>query len=341
MIRKTFEHELQEVKDEILVLGSMVEQAVADSMEALKKRDVKASKMVYEQDRQINEKRFAIENQCMILIATQQPMARDLRLLASMLDVASEMERMGDYAKGIATINIRMGDEPLLKPLIDLPRMAAKASDMLHRALTAFMTDDVEAARAIPAEDDEVDALYDQIYRELMTFVIQDPKVIERANLEKVIAEMGLAQAGLVDEASAAQAGKLLGADILLLGGFNNSFGGEIRIDARLVKVETGEMVKAEEITGSTKKLFKLLKKLSFKMAGNLDLKLTKDEKKALDNLDNEDFEALMCYSKGLEAEDAADYALAAQMYRKALSLNSSYAKAAERLAIVERKKLK
>jgi len=97
--------------------------------------------------------------------------------------VASEMERMGDYAKGIATINIRMGDEPLLKPLIDLPRMAAKASDMLHRALTAFMTDDVEAARAIPAEDDEVDALYHQIYRELMTFIIQDPKVIERANL--------------------------------------------------------------------------------------------------------------------------------------------------------------
>jgi phosphate transport system protein len=183
MIRKTFEHELQQVKDEILVLGSMVEQAVADSMEALKKRDIKVSKMIYEQDRKINEKRFAIENQCMILIATQQPMARDLRLLASMLDVASEMERMGDYAKGIATINIRMGDQPLLKPLIDLPRMAAIAAGMLHRALTAFVNEDVEAARAIPAEDDEVDALYDQIYRELMTFVIQDPKVIERANL--------------------------------------------------------------------------------------------------------------------------------------------------------------
>ncbi len=183
MIRKTFEHELQEVKDEILVLGSMVEQAVADSMEALKKRDVKASRMIYEQDRIINEKRFAIENQCMILIATQQPMARDLRLLASMLDVASELERMGDYAKGIATINIRMGDQPLLKPLIDLPRMAAKAADMLHRALTAFITEDAETARSIPREDDEVDALYEQIYRELMTFVIQDPKVIERANM--------------------------------------------------------------------------------------------------------------------------------------------------------------
>ena len=183
MIRKTFENELQQVKDEILVLGSMVEQAVADSMEALKKRDIKASEKIYEQDRRINEKRFAIENQCMILIATQQPMARDLRLLASMLDVASELERMGDYAKGIATINIRMGEEPLLKPLIDLPRMATIASGMLHRALTAFVNDDADAARKIPAEDDEVDGLYTQIYRELMMFVIQDPKVIERANM--------------------------------------------------------------------------------------------------------------------------------------------------------------
>ena len=183
MIRKTFENELQQVKDEILVLGSMVEQAVADSMDALKKRDVKASQKIYEQDRKINEKRFAIENHLMVLIATQQPMAHDLRLLASSMEIISELERMGDYAKGIATINIRMGDEPLLKPLIDLPRMATIASGMLHRALTAFITEDAEAARAIPAEDDEVDGLYTQIYRELMTFVIQDPKVIERANM--------------------------------------------------------------------------------------------------------------------------------------------------------------
>jgi phosphate transport system protein len=182
MIRKTFEHELQEVKDEVLLLGSMVEQAVMDAMDSLKKRDLEASRKVYEQDRQINEKRFDIEHKCMILIATQQPMARDLRLLASLLDVASELERMGDYAKGIATINLRMGDQPLLKPLIDLPRMANIATSMLHRALTAFIHDDVETARAIPPEDDEVDALYDQIYRELMTFVIADPKTIERAN---------------------------------------------------------------------------------------------------------------------------------------------------------------
>jgi len=182
MIRKTFEHELQQVKDEVLVLGSMVEQAVLDAMDSLKNRDIQASRKIYDQDRKINEKRFAIEKECMILIATQQPMARDLRLLASLLDVASEMERMGDYAKGIATINIRMGDAPLLKPLIDLPRMATIAVGMFHRAMTAFMTEDVKTAQAIPAEDDEVDALYDQIYRELMTYVIADPKTIERAN---------------------------------------------------------------------------------------------------------------------------------------------------------------
>jgi phosphate transport system protein len=109
-------------------------------------------------------------------------MARDLRLLASTLEIVSELERMGDYAKGIANINIRMGDTPLLKPLIDVPRMAQKGVDMLDRALTAFINEDVETARTLPVEDDEVDALYNQVYRELMTFVIQDPKTIERAN---------------------------------------------------------------------------------------------------------------------------------------------------------------
>ena len=182
MIRKTFEHELQEVKDDILVLGSMVEQAILSSVDALKKRDIEAANNILKADREINKKRFEIENKLMILIATQQPMAHDLRLLASSMEIISELERMGDYAKGIANINIRMGDQPLLKPLIDVPRMAQKDVDMLHRALSAFIEEDVEAAKAIPIEDDEVDALYNQIYRELMTFVISDPKTMERAN---------------------------------------------------------------------------------------------------------------------------------------------------------------
>ena len=182
MLRKTFENEIQQVRDDVLVLGSMVEQAILGSVEALRKRDIKASQRIIDEDKETNAKRFEIENHLMILIATQQPMAHDLRLLASCMEIISELERMGDYAKGIANINLRMGDAPLLKPLIDIPRMAQIGVDMLHHALTAFVNEDVEAAKSIPIQDDQVDALYNQVYRELMTFVIQDPKTIERAN---------------------------------------------------------------------------------------------------------------------------------------------------------------
>jgi phosphate transport system protein len=182
MLRKTFEIEIQQVKDDVLVLGSMVEQAIHGAVDSLKKRDLKAAQKLIDDDLEINKKRFEIENKLMILIATQQPMAHDLRLLASTFEIISELERMGDYAKGIANINIRMGDSPLLKPLIDIPRMAEKGADMLHRALTAFVNEDVDLAKSLPVEDDEVDALYNQIYRELMTFIIADPKTIERAN---------------------------------------------------------------------------------------------------------------------------------------------------------------
>jgi phosphate transport system protein len=181
-MRKTFEIEIQQLKDELLLMGSMVEQQITDSIEAMKKRDIEASRRIFDADSKINAKRFGLEEQVMVLIATQQPMAHDLRLLASILEVSAELERMGDYAKGIATINIRMGNEALIKPLIDLPRMAQKASDMLHRALIAFINEDVETARAIPPEDDEVDGLYTQVYRELMTYVMADPKNIERVN---------------------------------------------------------------------------------------------------------------------------------------------------------------
>ncbi len=181
-MRKTFESEIQQLKDELLLLGSMVEQQILGSVDTLKRRDMEGSRQIQEVDLQVNAKRYAIEEQVMIVIATQQPMAHDLRLLASILEVSGELERMGDYAKGIATVSIRMAEQPLLKPLIDIPRMAQKGADMLHRALTAFIQEDVETARAIPGEDDEVDQLYIQIYHELMMFVIQDPKTIERAN---------------------------------------------------------------------------------------------------------------------------------------------------------------
>jgi len=181
-MRKTFESEIQKLKDEVLVMGSLVEQAILGSVEALKIRDIPASQLIYDADAHINSMRYEIEEKVMIAIATQQPMAHDLRLLASLLEVSGELERMGDYAKGIARINIRMGDQPLLKPLIDIPRMARRGTDMLNRSLTAFVNEDAEAARLIPSEDDEIDALYNQVYHELMLFVIQDARSIERAN---------------------------------------------------------------------------------------------------------------------------------------------------------------
>ncbi len=182
MLRKTFEAEIKQVKDDLLVLGSLVEHSILASVEALKARDLQAARAILVGDQEINKLRFGIENELMILIATQQPMAHDLRLLASILEISAELERMGDYAKGIAKINLRMGDQPLLKPLIDVPRMAEKDVDMLHRALAAFIKEDVETARQIPFEDDEVDALYIQVYRELITIILGDASAIERAN---------------------------------------------------------------------------------------------------------------------------------------------------------------
>ena len=181
MVRQTFELEMQRLQDEVLVLGSMVENAIVDSVEVLKRRDPEGAQRLIAGDRLINEKRFAIEADALALIATQQPMAGDLRTLAAVLEIVTELERMGDYAKGIARINLMMGEEPLLKPLVDIPRMAEKARDMLHRSLDAFVRRDVALARAIPAEDDEVDALYNQVYRELLTFIMADPRTIDQA----------------------------------------------------------------------------------------------------------------------------------------------------------------
>lgn len=182
MTRETFDRELQRLQDEVLVLGSLVEKAIVESVDLLKRRDTDASRRLIREDRRlINEKRYAIESDALTLIATQQPMAGDLRVIAAVIEIAHELERMGDYAKGIAKINVMMGGEPLVKPLIDIPLMAEKARDMLHRALEAFVRRDVELARAIPKEDDEVDALYNQVYRELLTLMMQNPRDIDRA----------------------------------------------------------------------------------------------------------------------------------------------------------------
>lgn len=181
--RETFDRQLQQLLDEVLVLGSMVEQAVTQAVDSLKRRDREASRAVYAEDQRINEKRHQIENDCLTLIATQQPMARDLRFLAAILEIITELERIGDYAKGIAQINIRLGEEPLVKPLVDIPKMAEKGLDMLRRSLEAFVQRDAVTARIIPNEDEEVDRLYNEVYRELLEIMINNPKTVDRATL--------------------------------------------------------------------------------------------------------------------------------------------------------------
>jgi phosphate transport system protein len=180
-IRTAFHKKLREIQDDVLVMGSMVKKATISSVKALKERDLNLAHEIITYDLKINEKRFEIEEKCIQLIATQQPMASDLRTIISVLNIISEVERIGDHAEGIAKIVVMIGDEPPLKPLIDIPRLAEKTTDMLHRSLDAFVERDADAARKIVAEDDEVDNLYNQVFRELLTFMVEDPKTITRA----------------------------------------------------------------------------------------------------------------------------------------------------------------
>ena len=183
MVREALDRRIRHLLDEILVLDSMVENATIEAIEALKRHDIDKARSVYSGDAQINAKRFELENDCMITIATQQPiMARDLRLMASILEVVGELERMGDYAKGIAKIATLIGKQPHIKPLIDIPRMGEIVVDMLHRAVDAFVTADADTARLIPEEDDKVDELYNLVYRELVSIMFNDPSKIDQGN---------------------------------------------------------------------------------------------------------------------------------------------------------------
>ena len=182
MTRDRLDRQLNQLRDDVLFLGSMVEQATLAAVDALKRRDITAARRIYADDEKINRKRFDTESAALITIATQQPMAHDLRILAAVLEVITELERMGDYAKGIARICINIADEPLLKPLIDIPTMAEKTVDMLRRALEAFVREDAETARQIPREDDEIDDLFNAVQRELLEIMIGDPTSIDRAN---------------------------------------------------------------------------------------------------------------------------------------------------------------
>lgn len=181
MPRQDFEHHLQMLQEELLVLGSMVEKAISRSTEALKDRNLALARQVIADDRIINQKRYEIEEMCIELIATQQPLARDLRIIIAVLNMIVDLERIGDHAEGNAKIAVMIGDEPPLKPYIDVPRMAEKTNEMLRAALDAFIKRDAEAAGAVIAQDDVVDNLYDQVFRELLTYMAEDPKTINRA----------------------------------------------------------------------------------------------------------------------------------------------------------------
>lgn len=180
--RSAFDQELQELRDNVLRMGSMIDTAIGRSIQALKERDQSLAQQIIAEDEDINELRFKVEGDCVRLIARQQPAARDLRFIVAAMNIVLDLERMGDHAAGIATIVVRMGDEPLLKPLIDLPRMAQIAREMLRASLDAFMSEtDEQEAMAIPERDEEVDQLYNQIFRELITFMIEDPRTVTRA----------------------------------------------------------------------------------------------------------------------------------------------------------------
>jgi phosphate transport system protein len=193
-VRTGFERDMQALQDDLLLMGSMVEKQIERSMEALKALDQDAARHVIEGDQEVDRLRVQIEERAIQLIATQQPLASDLRTIIAALNMIIDMERMGDHAAGIAKIVLLHEDEPLLKPLIDLPRMATIGGGMLRRSLDAFVARDAEAARQVSLEDDQVDVLYEQIYRELLTYMLNDPRTINRAtwllwvghNLERI-----------------------------------------------------------------------------------------------------------------------------------------------------------
>ena len=180
-IRRTLDREENQIKDDILRMGSLVETAIDRAVTALKQRDGALAQQIIDEDQVINKLRFQIEEECLTVIATQQPAAGDLRATIAATHVAVELERMADHATGIATITLRMLDQPLLKPLIDVPLMANIAREMIRGALEAFIRHDAEMARQVAMRDDEVDELYQQVFRELLTYMLEDPKNISRA----------------------------------------------------------------------------------------------------------------------------------------------------------------
>jgi phosphate transport system protein len=179
--RLTFEHQMQDLRDHVVTMASMVDKAIVRSVEALRTQNVVLAKEVRKADKEINRFRWEGEERALTIIATQAPMAGDLRRIASALEIYTDLERMGDHAAGLAKIVIETADEPLLKPLVDIPRMSQIAREMLDEAITALINQDADLAREVAIRDDEVDDLNDQIFRELLTYMMADPSTINRA----------------------------------------------------------------------------------------------------------------------------------------------------------------
>lgn len=193
-LRAEYDRQYEEVQDSILRMGRMVDRAIADALLSLQNRDQALAEEIIARDEAINDLRFTIEEACVLLIATQQPAARDLRAVLAALSIVVDLERMGDHAAGIAKTVIRMGDHPLLKPLIDIPKMATLSRKMLSESLEAYINRDEQCARAIAARDDEMDHLYKAIFDELVEKMAESPTAVERAtyllwsahNLERI-----------------------------------------------------------------------------------------------------------------------------------------------------------
>ena len=181
MLRIDLDRQLGQLQQEVISLAEIVDKATMRSVEALKQRDLTESQQLVQEDDYIDQKRYEIEDRCVDLIATQQPIAGDLRAIIALLHITVELERIGDYAEGIAKISLLMGDEPPLKPLIDIPRMAEKATTMLRNSMDSLVSRDTIKANQVLKDDDEVDLLYDQVYRELLVFMLQNPQTIQRA----------------------------------------------------------------------------------------------------------------------------------------------------------------
>src|SRR5713226_482963 len=192
--RRVLDRELHQIQDDLLRMGSLIDSAISRAIQSLAVRDLRLARQIVAEDSQVNALRFQIEEACLTTIATQQPTATDLRLVVATIILASELERMGDYAAGIGRTVLRMGDEPLLKLLVDMPRMAEIDREMLRDVLDAYVARDALAARTVAARDDELDNLYNQIFREILTYILEDPTSTTRAlyllfsshNLERI-----------------------------------------------------------------------------------------------------------------------------------------------------------